>query len=756
MRRLMLVKSWLGPLVPLLFLLGLWALLWGSLGAQDLRWTLNPADQTDFLIRGLRATFPLFAGGMAVMIIAVKLPRRPDRSILFSPLGLVALYGVVGLAAALLSPKGWVSLYWAVAYLSVPLVIWAVVWSSNALDQIVRLIKFNWLIVVLLVGVVFVVGVLYLDLGTRILHPETLLSCGLSQSWFDLTSGILRDTGVGRFAAIAAIIALSSLWWKKWRIVWGLVLLGSLLLLITSGARTAILGFAIVAPIIILLHGGKRAAVAGILAIIILVPLVWSTGMHHKIAQNCLFKGFTAGTSLLTPPVQASTQGGSGEQALLTEQASANENSDATGLLAGQASADENSDATGLLAGQASANKNSDATGLLEGQASTNVNSDATGLPTEQASTPEISDGEAIQQLNVPHPLGAWVLQRVSSPEGITPDAPGSLSVPPGTWVLERVTPATPISAEESTDIPPITSHSSAPAPPASAPATTTGPTPAPTSTPATTAGPTPAPTSAPATTTGPTPAPTSTPAELDSGGPPAQLQVPPGSWVLKISLAQQNAGSAASGIVEVPPGSWVLKQVPMREPPGSDVQGSGQVSSTEQVEQPLASAALSTRQESQVQASTSSEKPKSGAVPLGFYTLSGRTVVWKAAWKRIEDSPLLGYGFHADRLLLGTHMHNSFLHAMIQTGVIGTIPLMGAFLLGAILLIRALRNLGRLPLRHKHLVIQTGGVFLFLLLRALPESTGAFFGADLFLLGPILLYLGLVNQRRFIEEESR
>jgi len=45
-------------------------------------------------------------------------------------------------------------------------------------------------------------------------------------------------------------------------------------------------------------------------------------------------------------------------------------------------------------------------------------------------------------------------------------------------------------------------------------------------------------------------------------------------------------------------------------------------------------------------------------------------------------ESPFLSYGFHADRFLLNTHAHNSFVHALLQTGAIGTIPFLLALLL--------------------------------------------------------------------------
>ena len=130
-----------------------------------------------------------------------------------------------------------------------------------------------------------------------------------------------------------------------------------------------------------------------------------------------------------------------------------------------------------------------------------------------------------------------------------------------------------------------------------------------------------------------------------------------------------------------------------------------------------------------------------------GISTLSGRTLVWAKGLRLFKESPYLGFGFHADRLLLGTHMHNAFLHALLQTGLLGTIPFVAAILLAWGLLIRALLRRSALPLPHQHLVIQTAGVLAFLTVRSIPESTGAFFGVDWLLLAPLLLYLQLLNQ---------
>lgn len=86
-------------------------------------------------------------------------------------------------------------------------------------------------------------------------------------------------------------------------------------------------------------------------------------------------------------------------------------------------------------------------------------------------------------------------------------------------------------------------------------------------------------------------------------------------------------------------------------------------------------------------------------------------------------------------------------MHSIVQTGLIGTIPLMAALILTWWLLLRAVKKLTVLPDCHKFLVIQVAGVVAFMSIRTITESTGAFFGVDWLLLAPMMLYLELVNR---------
>jgi hypothetical protein len=363
-------------------------------------------------------------------------------------------------------------------------VLWAAVWGQDSLERLGRLINSTWLVVILATALLFVAASLYLDLGERILHPSSFLECRPGH-WYDLTGGRLRGTGVGRYAAIAGIVSISALWQRSWRPVWIVILVTSVLLLLFSGARGSFGGFAVGASLTFLLHGGKRGLLAGALAILIVVPLFWSTHSHETFLKNCLFRS-------------SSYSSVSASKAL----------------------------------------------------------------------------GSAVRTL---------------------------------------------------------------------------------------------------------------TPSFLTSGGTQDSL------------TSSKDTAPEDGGTVKDP---------------------------------------VSTEQQAPL-------------ITKEFFTFTGRTAVWAEGLKLLKNSPFIGFGFHSDRLMLGTHMHNSVMQALFQAGFLGAIPFVAAIIFGWVLLARIVRNLAGMPTVHKHLVIQSGGVFAFFTMRSLPESTGTFFGIDWLILALILLYLHLVNEKQ-------
>ncbi|HPW16972.1 MAG TPA: O-antigen ligase family protein [Candidatus Aminicenantes bacterium] len=124
---------------------------------------------------------------------------------------------------------------------------------------------------------------------------------------------------------------------------------------------------------------------------------------------------------------------------------------------------------------------------------------------------------------------------------------------------------------------------------------------------------------------------------------------------------------------------------------------------------------------------------------------LTGRETTWQKGLAAIGGSPVLGWGFHADRLLLDSqHMHNSYLHAAIQAGVPGAllfaaaVAALWAFLWrGGVL--RRVRTAGG---ADRPLLTQSALLLGFLSVRSLFESTAAFYGVDLLLAVPAAAYL--------------
>ena len=131
--------------------------------------------------------------------------------------------------------------------------------------------------------------------------------------------------------------------------------------------------------------------------------------------------------------------------------------------------------------------------------------------------------------------------------------------------------------------------------------------------------------------------------------------------------------------------------------------------------------------------------KPKATSAIL---TLSGRTNgVWADAWNLFLTSPWLGYGFQADRIFLnGQNAHNTLLHTLIQTGIIGTVPFILAGLLIFYMLYRLLRN-PNLPPIQKTFLLEITAVLIFLILRGITESF-AFYSADWLFMAPIIAYI--------------
>jgi O-antigen ligase len=127
------------------------------------------------------------------------------------------------------------------------------------------------------------------------------------------------------------------------------------------------------------------------------------------------------------------------------------------------------------------------------------------------------------------------------------------------------------------------------------------------------------------------------------------------------------------------------------------------------------------------------------------LFLLSGRQYTWHKGLAQIKQSPVLGWGFHADRIMLNSeHMHNSYLHAAIHAGAVGAILFLLALISFWLFVLRAdlIRRVKSVRGADQALLVESILIISFLTARSFFESTGAFYGVDLLLLVPSMSYI--------------
>jgi len=126
----------------------------------------------------------------------------------------------------------------------------------------------------------------------------------------------------------------------------------------------------------------------------------------------------------------------------------------------------------------------------------------------------------------------------------------------------------------------------------------------------------------------------------------------------------------------------------------------------------------------------------------VAFFSLTGRTHTWAEGWELFKRSPFIGFGPQADRYsLYGQHIHNAYLYALVQSGILGTIPFVAAWILAWVQFIRLFRRRDVIPQQQRLLLYEAGAVFAFFTVRSIPESSAAYFGVDLLIITPLLAY---------------
>jgi len=124
------------------------------------------------------------------------------------------------------------------------------------------------------------------------------------------------------------------------------------------------------------------------------------------------------------------------------------------------------------------------------------------------------------------------------------------------------------------------------------------------------------------------------------------------------------------------------------------------------------------------------------------FVTLTGRTRAYKHGWAEIQSHPILGQGHWADRILIGEHVHNSFLQAFMSAGLVGGIPYIISWITGWTLFFRLQKNVKALDPTDRMYLLECGTVMMFFSIRAIPETTTASFAVDELVMVAVYVYM--------------
>ena len=106
-----------------------------------------------------------------------------------------------------------------------------------------------------------------------------------------------------------------------------------------------------------------------------------------------------------------------------------------------------------------------------------------------------------------------------------------------------------------------------------------------------------------------------------------------------------------------------------------------------------------------------------------------------------------MGFGFQADRYFLGgQHMHNAFLHALFQSGLLGG---MAIFIALGITWYYIIYYFFLHPPPDRSLIPpEIPAIFLFVTISSITESTFAYFSAAWLLSAPIVPYVMALHRR--------
>jgi O-antigen ligase len=136
------------------------------------------------------------------------------------------------------------------------------------------------------------------------------------------------------------------------------------------------------------------------------------------------------------------------------------------------------------------------------------------------------------------------------------------------------------------------------------------------------------------------------------------------------------------------------------------------------------------------------SEYLRRGQTEEVFFSMTGRTALYENGVAAFWDAPLLGRGQWADRLVSGGHVHNSYLQALLNAGILGGIPYVASWIAGWVLFFRLQKKRHLLRPDDRVALLEAGTVMMFFTVRSVPETTTASFAVDLLAMAAVYVYL--------------
>jgi O-antigen ligase len=138
------------------------------------------------------------------------------------------------------------------------------------------------------------------------------------------------------------------------------------------------------------------------------------------------------------------------------------------------------------------------------------------------------------------------------------------------------------------------------------------------------------------------------------------------------------------------------------------------------------------------------------------FVSMTGRTRTYENGMVAFEEAPIFGRGQWADRLTIHEHVHNSYLQAFMNAGVVGGIPYLVTWVSGWVLFFKLQKQSMMLSVKDRLCLLEAGTVMMFFTIRSIPETTTASYAVDLLVMVAVYVYLESLTIHLRVKRKER